>query len=203
MHAAWMRPQTAHFMQAALDDKGKVTGWRHRIVGEATTGYSQPARLEQAKGLDPLTLEGAERSVRVRQFLDRISARNPRHRACGLAGDRIGLQQVRDRRLRRRNRTAAGCRSGRVQAADAGETSPRTPDHRDGGRDVELEEASPRSAGPSISLMPISGTSRRPVPPKSRSIATAGRSRSTASGPRLIPASLSIPMSWSSNARAT
>jgi isoquinoline 1-oxidoreductase beta subunit len=68
MHAAWMRPQTAHFLQAALDDKGHVTGWRHRIVGEATTGYSQPARLEQAKGLDPLTLEGADHLYAVDNF---------------------------------------------------------------------------------------------------------------------------------------
>jgi isoquinoline 1-oxidoreductase beta subunit len=58
--AAWMRPQSAHFLRAALDAKGNITGWRHRVVGEATVGYSQPARLEQFKGLDPLTLEGAE-----------------------------------------------------------------------------------------------------------------------------------------------
>ena len=58
--ACWMRPQTAHFLQAGLDDKGDVVGWRHRVVGEATVAYSQPQRLEAAKGLDPLTLEGAE-----------------------------------------------------------------------------------------------------------------------------------------------
>jgi isoquinoline 1-oxidoreductase beta subunit len=58
--ACWMRPQTAHFVQAGLDDKGNVVGWRHRVVGEATVAYATPQRLEAAKGLDPLTLEGSE-----------------------------------------------------------------------------------------------------------------------------------------------
>jgi isoquinoline 1-oxidoreductase beta subunit len=58
--ACWMRPQTVHFIQAGLDDKGSVAGWRHRVVGEATVAYATPARLEAANGLDPLTLEGAE-----------------------------------------------------------------------------------------------------------------------------------------------
>jgi isoquinoline 1-oxidoreductase beta subunit len=58
--AAMNRPMTAHFMQAALDQNGNVIGWRHRIVGEATTAFMQPARLAQAKNLDPLTLEGSD-----------------------------------------------------------------------------------------------------------------------------------------------
>jgi len=60
VQACWMRPQMAHFLRAGLDDNGNVVGWHHRIVGEAVTGYAQPARLEQSKGLDGLTLEGAE-----------------------------------------------------------------------------------------------------------------------------------------------
>lgn len=60
VQACWMRPQTAHFLQAGLDQNGNLVGWRHRIVGEAVTGYMAPQRLEAAKGLDPLTLEGAE-----------------------------------------------------------------------------------------------------------------------------------------------
>jgi isoquinoline 1-oxidoreductase subunit beta len=42
-----------------IDEHGQIIGWRHRIVAEAVTGYSSPARLDGAKGLDPLTLEGA------------------------------------------------------------------------------------------------------------------------------------------------
>lgn len=56
----WMRPQTAHFLQGGFDQAGNLVGWRHRIVAEATVGITQPGRLEAAKGLDPLTLEGAE-----------------------------------------------------------------------------------------------------------------------------------------------
>jgi isoquinoline 1-oxidoreductase subunit beta len=58
--ACWSRPQSAHFLQAGIDAGGNVVGWRHRVVAEATVAYSAPARLEAAKGLDPLTLEGAE-----------------------------------------------------------------------------------------------------------------------------------------------
>ena len=60
VQACWMRPQSAHFLQAGLDAGGNVVGWRHRVVAEATVAYAAPARLEAAKGLDPLTLEGAE-----------------------------------------------------------------------------------------------------------------------------------------------
>lgn len=59
VNAALMRPQTAHHLEAAIDESGLIIGWHHRIVAEAVTGYSSPDRLEQAKGLAPLTLEGA------------------------------------------------------------------------------------------------------------------------------------------------
>jgi len=58
--AAKMRPMTAHRLEAAVDEQGNVTGWRHRIVAESVVAYSAPERLEAAKGLDPLTLEGAK-----------------------------------------------------------------------------------------------------------------------------------------------
>jgi isoquinoline 1-oxidoreductase beta subunit len=58
--ACWMRPQTAHFVRGGLDAAGNLVGWHHRVVGEATVAYATPQRLEAAKGLDPLTLEGAE-----------------------------------------------------------------------------------------------------------------------------------------------
>jgi isoquinoline 1-oxidoreductase beta subunit len=63
--SARMRPMTAHHISAGLDDKGNIVAWKHRLVGEAVTGYTQPARLQQAKGLDPLTLEGAEHQYEI------------------------------------------------------------------------------------------------------------------------------------------
>jgi isoquinoline 1-oxidoreductase beta subunit len=60
LKAAKMRPMTAHRMEAALSASGEVTAWRHRIVAESIVAYSAPQRLEQSKGLDPLTLEGAK-----------------------------------------------------------------------------------------------------------------------------------------------
>jgi isoquinoline 1-oxidoreductase beta subunit len=67
--AAMMRPQSAHHMQAGLDKDGKLVGWRHRVVAEATTGLTSPASLETAKGLDPLTLEGAEHLYEIENLL--------------------------------------------------------------------------------------------------------------------------------------
>ncbi|MDB5534605.1 MAG: Isoquinoline 1-oxidoreductase [Hyphomicrobiales bacterium] len=58
--AAKMRPMTAHRLEAAVDEQGNVTGWRHRIVAESIVAYTSPERLVQTKGLDPLTLEGAK-----------------------------------------------------------------------------------------------------------------------------------------------
>jgi isoquinoline 1-oxidoreductase beta subunit len=63
--SAKMRPMTAHHMQAGLDEKGNIVAWKHKVVGEAVTGYLAPARLEAAKGLDPLTLEGAEHQYAI------------------------------------------------------------------------------------------------------------------------------------------
>lgn len=63
--SAKMRPMTAHYMQAGLDEQGNVIAWKHKLVGEAVTGYIAPARLEAAKGLDPLTLEGAEHQYEI------------------------------------------------------------------------------------------------------------------------------------------
>lgn len=63
--AAKMRPMTAHFLQAGLDDKGNLVAWKHRLVAEAVTGYTAPARLEAVKGLDPLTLEGTNHRYEI------------------------------------------------------------------------------------------------------------------------------------------
>ncbi len=67
--AAMMRPQSAHHLQAGFDKDGKLVGWRHRVIAEATVGLTSPARLEAAKGLDPLTLEGAEHLYEIDNLL--------------------------------------------------------------------------------------------------------------------------------------
>lgn len=58
--SAMMRPMSAHFMQAALDDKNELVGWKHRLVAEQTLAYAQPDQLDKVKGLDFLTLEGVD-----------------------------------------------------------------------------------------------------------------------------------------------
>src|SRR5580693_7223305 len=56
-----MRPMTGHQVEAALDADGKVTGWRHRVVGESVVAYRGTEKaLEGAKGLDGIVLEGSK-----------------------------------------------------------------------------------------------------------------------------------------------
>jgi isoquinoline 1-oxidoreductase subunit beta len=59
--SAQMRPMTAHQVEAALDGHGKITGWRHRIVGESVVAYRAGEKaIEGAKGIDEIVLEGAK-----------------------------------------------------------------------------------------------------------------------------------------------
>jgi isoquinoline 1-oxidoreductase beta subunit len=59
--SAQMRPMTGHQVEAALDADGKVTGWRHRVVGESVVAYRGTEKaLEGAKGLDGIVLEGSK-----------------------------------------------------------------------------------------------------------------------------------------------
>lgn len=59
--AGKLRPMSAHHLEAGVDKDGKIVGWHHRIVAESVIGYTgPPQRLEKAKGLDTLTLEGAK-----------------------------------------------------------------------------------------------------------------------------------------------
>jgi isoquinoline 1-oxidoreductase subunit beta len=53
-------PATAQRLEAALDQDGKITGWRWRLVGESILRRAQPDRLTQAKGIDGPVIEGHE-----------------------------------------------------------------------------------------------------------------------------------------------
>jgi isoquinoline 1-oxidoreductase subunit beta len=56
-----LRPMTGHLIEAALDPKGKIIGWRHRIVGESVVAYRGGEKaIEGAKGLDGIVLEGSK-----------------------------------------------------------------------------------------------------------------------------------------------
>jgi isoquinoline 1-oxidoreductase subunit beta len=53
-----LRPQVAQRIEAGIDAKGKITGWRHRVVGESVLAYTSPGRLKKSKGKDVLTMAG-------------------------------------------------------------------------------------------------------------------------------------------------
>jgi isoquinoline 1-oxidoreductase beta subunit len=58
----WFRPATAHRLEAALDDAGNVTAWRHRVVSPSVLAYAMPDRWAGAKNRDFLVMEGSESS---------------------------------------------------------------------------------------------------------------------------------------------
>jgi isoquinoline 1-oxidoreductase beta subunit len=68
---------TAHHLEAGLDAKGKIVAWHHRLVGEAVIGYTGPqARLDGAKGIDVLTMEGAKHDYDIpNKFVEFVRAR--------------------------------------------------------------------------------------------------------------------------------
>jgi len=61
VRSAQMRPMTGHQIEAALDADGKITGWRHRVVGESVIAYRGGEKaLAGAKGVDGILLEGSK-----------------------------------------------------------------------------------------------------------------------------------------------
>jgi isoquinoline 1-oxidoreductase beta subunit len=57
--AAKLRPMTAHNLEAGFNDKGDLIAWKHRLVGEAVTRYTQPWRWTAGNGIDPLCVDGS------------------------------------------------------------------------------------------------------------------------------------------------
>ncbi len=55
-----LRPQVAQRIEAGIDAGGRITGWRHRVVGESVLAYTSPGRLKKAGGKDALTMAGVE-----------------------------------------------------------------------------------------------------------------------------------------------
>ena len=59
MRAGYYRPAFHHVLEAALDGSGKLTGWRHRLVGQSiVTGSGFEAMLVK-NGVDVTSVEGA------------------------------------------------------------------------------------------------------------------------------------------------
>jgi isoquinoline 1-oxidoreductase beta subunit len=55
IHGGWYRPMFLHRLEAAVDDKGKPSAWRHTIVGQSI-GFAKPGEV------DGLAVEGSANS---------------------------------------------------------------------------------------------------------------------------------------------
>ncbi|MBV7484889.1 molybdopterin cofactor-binding domain-containing protein [Bordetella sp. BOR01] len=56
----WLRPATAHKLQAALDENGRVVAFHHRVASPSILAYAAPSRWQHAKNRDVLVMEGTE-----------------------------------------------------------------------------------------------------------------------------------------------
>jgi isoquinoline 1-oxidoreductase beta subunit len=58
MKAGYYRPAFHHALEAALDDQGRLVGWRHRLVGQSILAGTAMAGMMR-DGIDPESVEGA------------------------------------------------------------------------------------------------------------------------------------------------
>jgi isoquinoline 1-oxidoreductase beta subunit len=58
MRAGLYRPLFHHRLEAAIDDRGQLTGWRHRLVGQSILADS-PFASGIKEGIDGMSVEGA------------------------------------------------------------------------------------------------------------------------------------------------
>ena len=59
MTGGYYRPAYLHTMSAALDAKGDVVAWQHRIVGQSITEGTSMAAMTTKDGIDQTSVEGA------------------------------------------------------------------------------------------------------------------------------------------------
>ena len=59
MRAGYYRPLFHHALEAALDAKGNLTGWRHRLVGQSILAGSPFESMMVKDGIDAVSVEGA------------------------------------------------------------------------------------------------------------------------------------------------
>ncbi|NOQ93012.1 MAG: molybdopterin-dependent oxidoreductase [Methylophaga sp.] len=60
MQAGFYRPLNYHTLEAGLDEKGNITAWHHRIVGQSILAGTMLNSVLLEKGNDPMTMDGAK-----------------------------------------------------------------------------------------------------------------------------------------------
>ncbi|HET7850052.1 MAG TPA: molybdopterin cofactor-binding domain-containing protein [Pseudolabrys sp.] len=60
VHNGRLRPITAHYLRAGLDQSGKIVAWHQRLAGDRVTPYQDPVRYNIAKHKDFILMLGVE-----------------------------------------------------------------------------------------------------------------------------------------------
>ena len=62
MRGGSYRPQYVHRVEAGVDAKGYIAGWKHSIVGQSVVGHSAFEKMMVHNGVDPTVVEGVSDS---------------------------------------------------------------------------------------------------------------------------------------------
>lgn len=60
VHNGRFRPLYVNRIRAAVDDKGKIIAWHHRVVSDRVLAFMDPVRYKTAKGRDNVAMRGTE-----------------------------------------------------------------------------------------------------------------------------------------------
>ena len=60
VHNGRLRPITAHYLRAGLDQSGKIMAWHQRLAGDRVTPYQDPVRYKSAGQKDFILMLGVE-----------------------------------------------------------------------------------------------------------------------------------------------
>src|SRR5262245_1744787 len=60
VHNGRMRPLSAHYLRAGLDQNGKIIAWHQRIAVDRVLPFMDPVRYESAMGRDGIVMRGTE-----------------------------------------------------------------------------------------------------------------------------------------------
>lgn len=94
----WLRPATAHRLDAVLDDDGNITAMRHRVASPSVAEFVSPDRWDPEVRRDLLVMEGAESTdyaiphFRAEHILTRRKSRLSAWRGIGWGPNRFARE---------------------------------------------------------------------------------------------------------------
>jgi len=101
--AGTFRPMTAQKLDVGLDASGKITGWKHRVVGEPVSDFVyEPGRLKAQGNRDVIFMSGAEvpfyaiDHYRSEHLMEKERTRTAAYRGIGAGYTKFAIESMLD-----------------------------------------------------------------------------------------------------------